>query len=67
MIDIEDSCFPSIGKKVIVNDKYVGYITKVYPPCEYHSGRFIVQVHYEFGSDEREFWFSDYGYTVKES
>lgn len=57
---------PTIGEKVIVNDKYVGYVVRVFPPNKYHSGRFIVQVHYEFGSDEREFWFDDYGVTVKE-
>lgn len=58
---------PTIGEKVIVNDKYVGYIVRVFPPTKYHSGRFIVQVHYGFGSVEREFWFGDYGATVKEA
>lgn len=57
---------PIVGKKVIVNDKYVGYIVRVFPPNHCHSGRFIVQVHYGFSSIEREFWFGDYGVTVKE-
>lgn len=56
---------PTIGEKVIVDDKYAGYVVRVLPPNEYHSGRFIVQVHYEFGSSEREFWFDDYGVTVR--
>lgn len=56
---------PKVGTKVIIDDKYVGYILKVYPPNKYHSGRFIVQVHYMYGDKEREFWFSDYGVTVK--
>ena len=55
-----------IGEKVIVDDKYAGYIVKVFPPNEHHSGRFIVHVHYEFGWIEREFWFGDWGVTVKE-
>lgn len=51
---------------MIVNDEYVGYAVRIFSPNKYHSGRFIVQVHYEFGSAEREFWFDDYGKTVKE-
>lgn len=58
---------PIVGTKVIVDDKYVGYILEVFPPNEYHSGRFIVQVHFKYYTDNIEFWFSDYGESVVEA
>lgn len=58
---------PIVGTKVIIDDKYPGYILRVFPPNEKFSGRFIVLVHYKYYAEEREFWFSDYGVTVKEA
>jgi len=60
---------PTVGTKVIIDDKYPGFITRVYPPNENEgfSGRFIVRIHYKHYAEEREFWYSDYGVTVKEA
>jgi len=40
---------PTVGTKVIIDDKYPGFITRVYPPNENEgfSGRFIVRIHYK--------------------
>lgn len=59
---------PILGTKVIVDGKYPGFIVRIYPPNECHSGRFIVRIHYKYYTEEREFWFSDYdGVNVKEA
>ena len=43
-----------------------GYITRVFPPCEYHSGRFQVHVEERGWQHNSEFWHSDFGKSVKE-
>lgn len=65
----EEHNMPIVGTKVIIDDKYPGFILRVYPPNEDEgfSGRFIVRVHYKHYTEEREFWFHDYGVTVKEA
>ena len=61
---------PILGTKVIIDDKYSGFIVRISPPNEFHSGKFTVQVHCDCYGDEfemlREFQFSDYGVSVKE-
>ena len=57
----------TVGQKVkiIQENGYVfGTVMKVYPPCDYHSGRFTVLIHDKYMSKSCEFWFSDYGKTV---
>lgn len=62
---------PVVGEKVYLVDLdpvCVGIITKVFPPCENHSGRFIVHSYDKYMEWDYEFWFSDYGKSViKES
>lgn len=63
---------PKVGMSVKVldtdgNTRCKGYIIRVFPPCEYHSGRFHVQLHEKGNREcECEFWYSDFGKTVKE-
>ena len=61
----------TVGQKVkiIHNDNTYTYgtITHVYPPCDFHSGRFTVLMHDRYMSSLQEFWYSDYGKTVTDS
>ena len=43
---------PILGTKVIIDDKYPGFIVRISPPNEYHSGRFIVRVHYKYYTEK---------------
>ena len=54
---------PKMNEKVKVNNLF-GTITRVYPPNEYHSGRFTVLLHDKMRDFESEFWFDDYGVSV---
>ena len=54
--------------KIIRDNGYVyGIITKIYNPCEYHSGRFTVLINDRNRDYEAEFWFSDYGKSVMDT
>jgi len=56
-----------VGQKVkIVDDKtyYFGTIQKIFPPCEYHSGRITVHVPGNHYPEYREFWYSDLGKSL---
>ena len=53
-----------INQKIRLSDGNVGTITKLFPPCKEHSGRFIVCLHRKQYSTEQEFWYSDIGKSV---
>ena len=53
-----------INQKIRLSDGSVGTITKLFPPCKEHSGRFIVYLHRNHNSTEQEFWYSDIGKSV---
>ena len=55
---------PRVGEKVRV-DSDIGIITHVYLPDGHHSGRFIVYFDLGYRKYSYEFWFSDYGESVK--
>lgn len=42
-----------------------GTITKIFPPCESHSGRFVVEMHSKGRDHCEEFWYSDFGKSVE--
>lgn len=54
---------PKIGQKVKIGDNY-GTITQVHTPCRFHTGRFVVLIHYTHYDSYAEFWFDDYGTSV---
>lgn len=54
---------PKINEKVKVNNLF-GTIIRIYPPNEYHSGRFTVLLHDKTRDSKSEFWFDDYGVSV---
>ena len=59
----------SVNQKVKIErgtECVYGTITHVYPPCEFHSGRFTVHIHEKGYETDAEFWFSDYRKTVKD-
>lgn len=59
---------PKINKKVkITANGHITYgtITKVFPPCEEHSGRFIVLMHSRNRDHYAKFWYSDLGKSVE--
>lgn len=63
---------PKINQKVKVTDNNgnvtYGTITKIFPPCESHSGRFVVEMHSKARRDYcAEFWYSDFGKSVEVS
>lgn len=60
--------YPVVNQKVKVIQKdgkdIFGNITAVFPPCETHSGRFIVSMKFKNREQDAEFWFGDYGESV---
>lgn len=60
---------PKVNQKVKVTDNNgnvtYGTITKIFPPCERHSGRFVVEMHSKGRDHCEEFWYSDFGKSVE--
>lgn len=56
---------PKVNQKIhIIDSDETGTITKVYPPCAEHSGRFIAYIHAKNRSYYTEFWYSDIDKSV---
>lgn len=62
---------PKVNQKVKVTNNNgnvtYGIITKIFPPCESHSGRFVVEMHSKGRDHCEEFWYSDFGKSVEVS
>ena len=54
---------PTVGEKVSINGN-VGVITKVFEPCEAHSGKFCIEIHEKHYTHTEEFWWNDYMKSV---
>ena len=62
-----DNWIPKVGNKVKINYEdgpAYGNVIWVEEPCEHHSGRFGVHIHERYYEVDREFWWSDIGYSV---
>lgn len=62
---------PKVNQKVKITDNNgnvtYGTITKVFPPCKSHSGRFAVEMHSKGRDHCEEFWYSDFRKNVEVS